>query len=230
MRRKAEILQYSGPQSSIKLNKLTRAERYAQIVRGYSAEQKQKRIQNNQFEIAYCESSMNIVSTTSSNVPGPPMYLYLDKTVPLYLYKPPNTRFNENNDENTNYFQFHAMSPINTVSFNTNSNDAYKQIGVLEILNISNAITNFNITIPYTSLNTDANSIDSSKCILQITYDKNPVILSHYQYNVDTINSIISVNNIELYTVKGYFYEINLKLNISNTIYINTTSIYIREE
>ena len=228
MRRKAEILQYSGPQTSIKLNKLTKAERFAQVVRGYSPAQKSRRLRNNQTDIAYCESSMNIVPTTSSDVPGPPMFLYLDKTVPLYLYKPPNKTFNENNDENTNHFLFHANSPINTVTFTAIENPPYNRIGVLEIINVSNVTTTFNITIPYTS-DTPTTSMDA---VLQVYYDNIPVALSEYQYYIDTTSSTITVENIELYTVKGYFLEIylQLKLNTSATIYINTTSIHVTGE
>jgi hypothetical protein len=81
MRRKAEILKYSGPQSTIKLNKLTKAERFSQVVRGYSPVQKSIRNNNNNNnnnnnQNNFCDSSMNRVLTTSSDVPGPrPIYI-----------------------------------------------------------------------------------------------------------------------------------------------------------
>jgi len=224
MRRKAEILQYSGPQTSIKLNKLTKAERFAQVVRGYSPAQKSTRLRNTQTDTVYCESSMNLVPTTSSDVPGPPMFLYLDKTVPLYLYKPPNKTFNENNDENTNPFLFHANSPINTVTFTAIETPPYNRIGVLEIVNNLYFVNTFQITIPYTS-----DTPTTMDAVLQVYYDNIPVTLSEYQYYIDTTSSTITVENIELYTVKGYFLEIylQLKLNTSATININTTSIQV---
>jgi hypothetical protein len=90
MRRKAEILKYSSNRMSTQTNNLTKAQRYAQAVNGSF----QQRTYSQSFILAN-KISNNVVNicprgvviqtpTTSSDVPGPPMLLYEDTTVPIY--------------------------------------------------------------------------------------------------------------------------------------------------
>jgi hypothetical protein len=79
MRRKYEILQYHPNAQSTQTNKLTKKQQYAQAVSGNSPYKK------------YIPPSDDIVCpvpTTSSDIPGPSIVLYLDDTVPLYNYVP----------------------------------------------------------------------------------------------------------------------------------------------
>jgi hypothetical protein len=90
MRRKAEILKYNSTKSSSQTNSLTRKQQWSQIVKG---------------NYTPCPvDTINIpVSTTASDIPGPPMYLYEDSNVLLYNY--------------TNY-------TLNRISGNANKNNA----------------------------------------------------------------------------------------------------------
>jgi hypothetical protein len=78
MRRKVEILKYANTKASNKINRPTRSETFSGIVR---------RNQGNR-RVNDCSNTPQLSS--NSDVPGKPIYLRLDKNVPLYNY-----RFNE---------------------------------------------------------------------------------------------------------------------------------------
>ena len=73
MRRKAEILKYNATKSSSQTNAPTRKQVFSKIVNG-------------NYSPCPIDSITKPVSTTASNIPGPPMYLYEDPNVPLYNY------------------------------------------------------------------------------------------------------------------------------------------------
>lgn len=80
MRRKAEVLKYANNQSSSKTNNLSKKEKFALLTRGTGRQ-----------SAAICPNTTDSTSiiytlSTSSGVPGPPIYLYEDSTVPLYNY------------------------------------------------------------------------------------------------------------------------------------------------
>lgn len=89
MRRKAEILEYNAAKNNRFTNNLSKSERWAALVNGSY----QRRTMTNE----YIQNNMTpngrlpacpIVKrpTTASDVPGAPMMLYNDPTVPLYNY------------------------------------------------------------------------------------------------------------------------------------------------
>ena len=112
MRRKAEILNYGASKSNTKTNNYTKAEKYKLLVSGvYQSTTYPNTVET--IESTYVSSSTSIGSTTkttftqniikatagnciskrtiqtpttSSDVPGPIQYLYMDTTVPLYNY------------------------------------------------------------------------------------------------------------------------------------------------
>lgn len=86
MRRKAEVLKYSANKSSSQTNNLTKKQQFALLIKGGIASPSQEAMQNG---TASCAA---LTPTTSCDVPGPVMYLYEDKTVPLYNYSDFNTR------------------------------------------------------------------------------------------------------------------------------------------
>ena len=82
MRRKAEILKYNSSNQNSKTNSFTKSQKYSQIVNGTY-----QRISDYAASaISNCSDSMVYTSTTSSDVPGTPTYLYLDPSIPLYNY------------------------------------------------------------------------------------------------------------------------------------------------
>lgn len=109
MRRKAEILKYSGKYESTKSNgTLTKAQKFTQLVNGKGSQQKLVDPVTRTFRVSeeriFCDSSLNRVYSGASGVPGPSVPLYLDDKVPLYNYITKRT-YNENdptNDPNIN--------------------------------------------------------------------------------------------------------------------------------
>lgn len=71
MRRKAEILKYNNS-----TNNVTSKSKWAYLS-----------TYNNNSTLRLCTDISKSISTTSSDVPGPPIMLYLDESVPLYNYK-----------------------------------------------------------------------------------------------------------------------------------------------
>lgn len=106
MRRKSEILKYSANSQNSKVNNLTNAQRWANIARG-TTEVKQSRInkiindQLNNIDISCPNDALIETPTSSSDIPGPIIYLIDDESVPLYNYKNTNV-YNNLGNKNTN--------------------------------------------------------------------------------------------------------------------------------
>lgn len=99
MRRKAEVLQYNKNQ-----NNLTQKQFWSELNKGNMSRKRSWSVQNynvtnpnvlnlqfadNSTTVLVCNNTPNIIiqsSTTSSNVPGRPMNLYLDPDIPLVNY------------------------------------------------------------------------------------------------------------------------------------------------
>jgi hypothetical protein len=87
MRRKAEILKYDGNRQASKTNNFTRKENWSKIVRGTSSIQTTNyNIDNDLVNSSCMVNNATPMLTTRSNVPGKPIFLYNDPTVPLYNY------------------------------------------------------------------------------------------------------------------------------------------------
>ena len=203
MRRKAEVLKHTGAQKSNQVNKLSKAQLFAQVVRGYSPAQKLLgRQRGNPNGIIFCDSSMNRVLTSSSDVPGPIRSLYLDESIPLYNYAPPENTFSENIYENDAGFRF-FVNVTSTLFFPGVS----QNIGALEILNkIPNEITNFNMII-----SCDKTLVYDPK--LFVTYGGSPVFMkSDIVYHKQTPNLLV-ISNILLNTTAGTFFEFALQFS-----------------
>lgn len=211
MRRKAEILKHTGSQKSNQGNKLTKAQLFAQVIRGYSPAQKLMSKHYNQAQMVYCDSSLNHVLTSSSDVPGPIRHLYLDNNIPLYNYATRDNSFSEKVYENDLSFRFF----VNTAS-TMFSSGVSKNIGALEILDkIPNEITVFKMTIPfYTSTGL---TLLLNNPTLTITYGDSPIYMaSVMNYSLDTPNLLI-ISNISIYTTAGYIFEFALQFNDPTT-------------
>ncbi len=86
MRRKAEILKYSGPRSANQSNKLTKKLNLAYALTGRLGKISANQIDacGNYFNCA--DQQGKPTPTTNSDIPGPMELIYLDDTVPLYNY------------------------------------------------------------------------------------------------------------------------------------------------
>lgn len=230
MRRKAEILKHTGPQKSTQASKLTKAQLFAQVVRGFSPTQKLLNKRTgiyNPTSSEFCDSSLNRVLTSSSDVPGPIVALYLDNAVPLYQYAQPNETYSENLKDVVFGFRFYPNPKLYAFSL------LQQSIGALEIFNgIPNSVTNFTLTIPYTLDDTTLDdTIESSSINLFVTYAGSPVLkASPYYYSTTTATSttgIITISNIVLYTATGYIFE--FALTSSNSFTVDPDTITITE-
>lgn len=149
MRRKAEVLQYKGNKQNTKTNSLTKSERWTQLVNGkyqgrYISQHAVTAFATEDNSTLACPYDGVIATpSSSSDVPGPVVYLYLDPTIPLYNYSDANTRsysvFNENRDQPWDlYVQ-------NNLAITTDQPDGFGTSTSTITTDISN--TTFNIAI-----------------------------------------------------------------------------------
>jgi hypothetical protein len=89
MRRKVEILKYSNNRQNTKQNNLTQKQQWALLANGKTQVMSQTKIQKyaSTPEEFSCPSDNAIPTlTTACDVPGPPMILQYDATIPLYKF------------------------------------------------------------------------------------------------------------------------------------------------
>jgi hypothetical protein len=207
MRRKAEILKHTGSQKSTQSNKMTKAQIYAQVVRGFSPTQKLLNKSTgvyNPTSLEFCDSSLNLVLTSSSDVPGPIRALYLDKDIPLYNFAPPIDAYNENPMDDRPGFVYYPNSDVFL--------SQPQRLGALEIFHaIPNTVSIFTLTIPYTLTNIGTRIPIDNQLALTVTYGSSPVS-SSASYNIIIADNFITINNVELYTSPGFIFEFALTI------------------
>lgn len=87
LRRKVEVLKYSGIQQNTKTNNYTKKQLFASLAKNTGISRKVSQYLTNANTGLLCLSnSTKPTSTTASNIPGPPMILQYDPSVPLYNY------------------------------------------------------------------------------------------------------------------------------------------------
>lgn len=88
MRRKVEILNYSNSQQNTKTNNFTKKQHFANLVRnaGISSTKVSQYSINQQSNLACLSDKYIPTSTSACDVPGTPMILQYDPSVPLYNY------------------------------------------------------------------------------------------------------------------------------------------------
>lgn len=168
MRRKAEILQYKGNSQASKGNNLTKKQRMAQILSGnyqnstYPGKivQVVTEVRNEIFDLSenvysYDTITSNVdqacndneiiyTSTSSSDVPGPPMLLYNDPSIPLYNYKKNTEALAIVNDEDTDEWRYNIND--NIFILHNISNEVFS-LGIQ--YGIQNPQYEYNFKIPY---------------------------------------------------------------------------------
>jgi hypothetical protein len=85
MRRKAEILQYNANATNTKTNNFTKAQKFSMLVNGNLQQYSQVTLVDISNGVINCNEIVQ-TPTSSSDVPGPIMNLYLDPSIPLYHY------------------------------------------------------------------------------------------------------------------------------------------------
>lgn len=213
MRRKAEVLKHQGPQKSTQMNTLTKKQKFAQVIRGYNPEQ--KALTSNRFtleQLNYCDSSNNKTLSSSSDVPGKPVLLYMDRTIPLYNYANQYQTFSNIPKPPGELLPWRFFSNEQA----TRLEETEINIGTLQILkDIPSAVSTFLINIPGNNIPADT----SGNLVLIVKYATQEIAYINDSFTYVTIPSNITISNINLYTVDGYFYEffVKLKNNASST-------------
>lgn len=168
MRRKAEILQYKGNSQASKGNNLTKKQKMAQLLSGnyqnstYPGKivQVVTEVRNEIFDIsenAYsyetitsnidetCNDNQLIyTSTSASDVPGPPMLLYNDPSIPLYNYKKNTEALAFVNDDDTDEWRYNINDNIFVLH---NVSDEIFSLAIQ--YGIQNSQYTYNFKIPY---------------------------------------------------------------------------------
>ena len=210
MRRKTEILKYNNPSTSgAKSNSLTRRERFSQVARGFSPQQKTVRNATPE-QLAFCDSSMNITLSNKANIPGPAIPLYLDKSVPLYMFSQPDRNFNDNADANENVFIFYPTSNeiLNesgtTITFEEN---VRTQLGVLHIIrNDFESVLSFVLKLVVNSVTIPVLQVSVNGSLIQQT--------TNYQYTISSANDSgtydLTISNILIPTDQPYYFIFSL--------------------
>ena len=208
MRRKAEILQYSKPNTTGNLgNRMTRKELFAQTTRGFNPKQRTYRNATPE-QLSFCDSSMNITSTADADVPGPSQPLYLDKNVPLYMFSSGERNFSNDVETDTIPFVFHVVTP----TVETNSLDlasgVQTTIGVLDLRqSLDQQQDQFSLQLTINSVITVGNISE-----FRVTYNSSPLYQSvPYTYILssldDNTKTRLTVQNILIPTNQSAFYE-----------------------
>jgi len=149
MRRKAEVLQYKGNQQNTKTNSITKSERWAQLVNGnyqsrYISQHAVTSLATQDNSTMVCPYDGLIATpTSSSDVPGPVVYLHLDPTIPLYNYSDTNTRsYSEFNKPNLHPWDLYVQ---NNLAITTDQASGFGTTTSIITTDISN--TTFTIAI-----------------------------------------------------------------------------------
>jgi hypothetical protein len=234
MRRKAEILKYSN-KSATSVKQLTKREKFALLSR---ANYKQSR-KMNLYSTTSCSGDLFLlVPTSSSDVPGPVMYLYEDPSVPLYDFGRQDRNYSQYTEpivsewtiyreEALEYVADSSAIFFSQVLQNSINQPSYSyQFQVPIALQITgqvngNAGVTFNLAI--------------SRVNLYVVYDKNVVYTASIQPNLfiqyrplvedDESNTFtiegyvgnITFSNIRLVTYAGYLYQYVLKFTLSGS-------------
>lgn len=208
MRRKAEILQYSKPNTTGSLgNRMTRKELFAQTSRGFNPKQRTYRNATPE-QLSFCDSSMNITSTAEADVPGPSQPLYLDKNIPLYMFSPGNRNFSNNVETDTTPFVFHVVTPTVETTYLDLVSGIQTTIGVLDLRqSLDQQQDQFSLQLTINSVITVENISE-----FRVTYNSSPLYQSvPYTFALgsldDNTKTQVTVQNILIPTNQSAFYE-----------------------
>jgi hypothetical protein len=244
MRRKAEILKYSGNASNSKTNNLTKSEKFAQLVKGAQ----QARSYTNQIlqeidaGVIDCPNDQALPTPSSScDVPGPLVYLYDDETIPLYNYiNGPPTYAIINPEDDRRWITFidtsfiYSNTPTNffTLYIDNNISKNYytyqfsTSVG-LYLTGTSSQVTTAHVSAVYVYVYYNSTLITTNDpTISTIPVIKNQPTssfsnLKSFQvspmgsYSATMYAGNLSVSNLLLFTQPGFIYDIRLKVVVS---------------
>jgi len=238
MRRKVEILKYSSNTQTSQTNSLTKSQKWSQIVSGnYQTEsytivkQNNKRYINGQLvdntkpsiQLKGCVKPNIPTISTACDVPGPPILLYEDESVPLYNYIPNRGSYAQQNEITSpnwyieSYNDVASFITIPTIENSFTKNDTNPStIATLYIVSPKYSASTFNMTIPiafYYAIDVSSNITYSTKT--NITLDINNINFSAY-----VNGNIVPFLGTPIYQ-ENLIFDVSLNINpIKNTYYI----------
>jgi hypothetical protein len=197
MRRKTEILKYSSNQQNTKTNNFTKKQLYANLALNRN---RTSTLQNTDTNLVCNGDATKITSTTACDIPGPPINIYYDPSVPLYNYgnlenNRPYAILNEVIDTTFNFYTKNIINYIQqyTYDFTPDISLSYQTfvspLGSLIIgKNLQTTNYSFSLSVPI--------SIWVSGCI-NSGYDENNVLLKKPTITTTDVMTI-QIQNIKL--------------------------------
>jgi hypothetical protein len=187
MRRKVEILQYNANKQNTKQNGTTKKSAFSHLVNNSTI----GTTNNSIITRKVCENNTIPVPTSSSDIPGPVQYLYLDPSVPLYNYIPKRTfnLFIEVNTEQWNIVTYKDVEMSDT--------DDKTILSIYIRLGILNTYTTYSFIAPVSILINGVNNtnteydLDFTRNIVTITVTK---LIFQIHYNQTPVQTI-TINN-----------------------------------
>jgi hypothetical protein len=187
MRRKSEILQYNANKQNTKQNGTTKKQAFS-----YLANNPQISASTNSITTRkVCDQNLISVPTSSSNVPGPIEYLYMDPSVPLYNYND-NRNYNSYIQTDTRKWNIFTYTDVETSATND------KTVMSIYVRNgIENNYTTFSLIEPVSITVSGSNNtitdydLDFFRNTISITVTQ---VIFQIHYNTTTIQTITVSN------------------------------------
>jgi hypothetical protein len=206
MRRKAEILQYNATNQNTKQNGTTQKQAFSYLVNNPNLAASTSSLINRKV----CDLNLVPVPTSSSDIPGPVEYLYLDPSVPLYNYNTDRT-YNLYIQTDTREWTIFIYTDVETSDTNDKT-----VISIYIRQGIKENYTKFSISEPVAITVSGTNNIftdydlDFSRNTVSITVTQ---VIFQIHYN-DVVIQTITINN-----------PTNAETtNKLSTMYLNTTN------
>jgi len=250
MRRKAEILQYNANKQNTKQNGTTKKQAFS-----YLANNPQISASTNSITTRkVCDQNLISVPTSSSNVPGPIQYLYMDPSVPLYNYND-NRNYNlfiQTDTRKWNIFTYTDVElsetndkTVMSIYVRNGIENNYTTFSLVEPVSITVSGSNNTITDYDLDFSRNTVSIAVTQVVFQIHYNTTPIqtITVSNPTNASTTNKLsvlyldtsksgsnpfsasIFIGNLELNNVVLYTPpNIIYDINILTTVELDTGS------
>jgi hypothetical protein len=256
MRRKAEILKYSGNKQSTQTNSTTKKEFYKMSMGTIRSSRR----------VLDC-SSTDIIYTRSgaAGVPGAPIDLFLDNSIPLYNYA--KDSIVEGISEVEVVDKWRTINIDNNTFFNDDEMKEFLSLNITEIIDLPRYTFNVSIPIGFNITGSKINNTDNIYDYKNITISLNQAVpfdfvikyndnivqvtnpIISYSYDVSNLSSftfdisnnadsfdatlyagVLNISNIDLYTEPGYVYDFYIKPQLSINIGdANITSTFFVE-
>jgi len=219
MRRKAEILKYSSNKQSTQTNQLSQKQRFSQIMKNRN-NLNSSSINNTPTT---CPELNTIIKTptSSSDVPGPVIDLFLDKNVPLYNYAKNTANYGIAIPFDEDMWKI-ITTPDNTFHQDKQESELFS-LKITESINKPSYIYQLKIPIGIyiTGKTKNTNSIQEYKNV-ELSLDQLTPFTIIVKYN----NNIVSITNpVVIYSTNNSNIQ-SLNLDISNNISTFEAKLY----